>query len=81
MGNIRNGIKEKIQTQRISDSMLPRLLSVKQAAEYLGLTVWAMREAIWRGDIPVVKFPNGRKQFIDTQDIEDFISRNKSVVR
>ncbi len=60
--------------------MGPRLLPLKKAAEYLGLTVWAMRERIWAGEIPVVRFPGGRKMFIDIQDIEAFIERNKTVI-
>jgi len=58
--------------------MCPRLLPLKKAAQYLGLTVWGMRERIWAGDIPVVKFPGGRKMFIDTADIEKFIESNKT---
>ena len=60
--------------------MGPRLLPLKKAADYIGLTVWALRERIWAGDISVVKFPGGRKQFIDVQDIEEFIERNKTVI-
>ena len=59
----------------------PRLLPLKQAAQWLGLTVWAMRERIWAGDIPVVQFPGGRKMFIDVQDMEAFISANKRTIR
>ena len=59
----------------------PRLLPLKQAAEWLGLTVWALRERIWAGQIPVVQFPGGRKQFIDTKDLEAFISENKRTIR
>ena len=59
----------------------PRLLPLKKAAEYLGLTVWSMRETIWAGDIPVIRFPGGRKMFIDVLDLEDFIKRNKEVFR
>lgn len=59
----------------------PRLLPLKQAAEWLGLTVWAMRERIWAGDIPVVQFPGGRKMFIDVQDMETFIQNNKTIIR
>ena len=58
----------------------PRLLPLKRAAEYLGLTVWAMRERIWAGDIPVVQFPSGRKMYVDMKDIEEFIQRNKRVI-
>ncbi len=58
----------------------PRLLPLKQAAEYMGLTVWAMRERIWAGQIPVVQFPGGRKQYIDIQDLDNFIKQNKRVI-
>jgi hypothetical protein len=79
MGNRINNTKEK--TQRIANPMpSPRLLPLKKAAEYLGLTVWAMRERIWAGDIPVVRFPGGRKMFIDINDIEAFIVKNKAVI-
>jgi hypothetical protein len=72
-----NGIIEKKTAQRISNPMAPRLLPLKKAAEYIGLTVWAMRERIWAGQIPVVQFPGGRKQFIDVQDLEQLIQENK----
>jgi predicted site-specific integrase-resolvase len=78
MGNRINNTKEK--TQRIANPMGPRLMPLKKAADYIGLTVWALRERIWAGDIPVVKFPGGRKQFIDIKDIEAFIERNKTVI-
>ena len=78
MGSRINNTKEK--TQGIANPIGPRLLPLKKAAEYLGLTVWAMRERIWAGEIPVVRFPGGRKMFIDIQDIEAFIERNKTVI-
>lgn len=59
----------------------PRLLPLKQAAEWLGLTVWALRERIWAGQVPVVKFPGGRKMYIDIQDLETFIHDNKTVIK
>ncbi len=76
----RIGMIEKKTAQGIVNPMCPRLMSLKKAAEYLGLTTWAMRERIWAGDIPVVRFPGGRKMFIDTSDIEDFINQNKQTV-
>jgi len=69
------------KAQRIQGPLSPRLLPLKQAAEYLGLTVWSMRERIWAGDIPVVQFRGGRKQFIDTEDINRFIETNKRVIK
>jgi hypothetical protein len=62
-------------------AVTPRLLPLKEAARFLGLTTWSLREAVWRGDIPVVRFPGGRKMFVDTQDMEAFIERNKVTIR
>ena len=77
----RTGIIEKKQAQGIHNPLPPRLLTLKKAAEYIGLTTWGMREAIWAGLIPVIRLgPSGRKMFIDTQDIEEFIQRNKAVI-
>ena len=61
-------------------SISPRLLTLKEAANYIGLTTWALRERIWAGHIPVVRFPNGRKMYIDSSDIENLISSNKTVI-
>lgn len=65
--------------QRISNP-LPRLMTIKQASDYLGLTVWALRERIWKGQLPVLQFPEGRKQYLDRNDLETFIERNKKTV-
>ena len=69
---------EVTKAQRITKPVGPRLLPLKEAAKRLGLTVWSMRERIWAGDIPVVRFPGGRKMFIDTRDLDRFIERNKT---
>jgi hypothetical protein len=61
--------------------MRPRLLPLKEAAEYMGLTVWAMRERIWSGDISVVQFPEARKQYLDIEDIERFIEANNRTIQ
>ena len=58
----------------------PRLLPLKAAAQYLGLTVWAIRERIWAGQIPVVQFPGGRKQYLDIKDLDAFIEQNKRTI-
>ncbi|MBW1894415.1 MAG: helix-turn-helix domain-containing protein [Deltaproteobacteria bacterium] len=75
------GIIRNKTAQGTGSPSSPRLLPLKQAANYLGLTVWAMRERVWSGQIPVVQFPGGRKQYIDVQDLEDFIKQNKRVIR
>jgi len=52
-----------------------RLLSIKETVQVYGLTVWYWRERIWACDLPVLKV--GRKQVLDTRDIDAFISENK----
>ena len=73
----KDGLIERTATQIKTGQPGPRLLTLKKAAEVLGLTEWAMRSRIWSGDIPVVRFPGGRKMYIDVRDIERFIERNK----
>jgi hypothetical protein len=58
----------------------PRLLPLKAAAAFLGLTPWALRERAWAGQIPVVTWPGGRKWFFDTVDLEKFIQQHKRVI-
>ena len=71
--------QEVKSVQRICNP-LPRLLTIKQASDYLGLTTWAVRERIWAGQLPVLQFPGGRKQYLDRNDLESFIERNKRTV-
>ena len=63
------------------DAPRPRLLPLKDAAAYLGVTTWAMRERIWAGQIPVVQWPGGRKMFCDVQDLDRFIDANKRTIQ
>jgi hypothetical protein len=70
-------IIEKKDAHGITNPMRARLLPLKQAADYLGLTPWAMRERIWAGDLAVVKFPGGRKMWLDVRDLDAFIESSK----
>jgi hypothetical protein len=40
-----------------------------------------MRERVWKGDLPVVRFDGGRKMYLDTKDLDSFIDRHKEIVR
>jgi hypothetical protein len=65
----------------INNAVTPRLLPLKQGAQYLGLTVWALRERIWAGALPVVRFPGGRKMYLDVRDLDAFIEDHKAVIQ
>ena len=68
----------KREAQRILIPVRPQLLSLKDAEIYLGLTDWALRERVWQGHIPFVRFPGGRKQYFHIKDLDSFIEENKA---
>ncbi len=54
----------------------PRLLSVAEGAVYLGRSIVAVRELIWKGTLPYVKYD--RRYFLDIDDLEHFIEQHKT---
>ena len=81
MGTV-SKIPDKIQkvkkAQRIDSPLTPlkkRLYSISEAAEYLGRSVWSIRELIWAGKLPSVKV--GRRIHLDIIDLDNWIDRNK----
>lgn len=56
--------------------MRKRLYSIKEASEYLGRSIWAVREMLWAGKIPYVK--DGRRILLDINDMDNWIDQNKT---
>jgi hypothetical protein len=62
-----------------------RLLDLEQAAGYLGISYWTMRDLVNAGTIPTVKIPSARagdgrsirRILIDIRDLDAFIDGNK----
>jgi len=52
-----------------------RLYSIREMVTKIGATAWYWRSQIWDGQLPYVQV--GRKIFIDSNDIEEFIHKNK----
>ncbi len=52
-----------------------RLLSVREAGNYLSLSHWTVREMIWRGELPEVRI--GRRLLVDVRDLDELIQRSK----
>lgn len=61
------------QNKRLSQ----RLLSAKEASEYLGINVKTLWAWISRGLIPQVKLPGAKPKY-DIRDIERIIEKHKS---
>jgi excisionase family DNA binding protein len=52
-----------------------RCLSLRDAARYLSLSYWTVRDMALRGDIPLVRA--GRRILIDRHDLDSWIERSK----
>jgi hypothetical protein len=71
------------------EGVKPRLLNMRQAAEYLGCSFWTARDYILQGLIPVVDMPplrarEGDRQrkvlrrvLVDRVDLDEFIESRK----
>ena len=51
------------------------MLSLKDAAVYLGAHLWAVRQMVRGRELPYVQI--GRKHLVDRVDLDKFIERNK----
>jgi hypothetical protein len=52
-----------------------RLYSIKELTAAIGATDWFWRSQIWDGQLQYVQV--GKKMFVDHEDIENFIQKNK----
>lgn len=52
-----------------------RLLTLPEAAHYLGCTLWSVRELIWKGVLPYTRF--GKRFQVDRRDLDDLVDRQK----
>jgi excisionase family DNA binding protein len=59
------------------NSVVPRLLRLKQAAEYLGCTLWYIRTLIWSRRIPFLTL--GKRHLIDRADLDKFVDAAREV--
>jgi excisionase family DNA binding protein len=52
-----------------------RLLNLREAGQYLGISFWTVRQLGFSGQLPLVKF--GRRVLVDIQDLDHLIEINK----
>jgi len=67
------------KAQGIRTPLSKRLYTLKEAGEYLGRSVWGVRELVWSRQLPVVKQAGCRKMYLDRNDLDTFIEQNKAV--
>ena len=53
----------------------PRLFSQQDAASYLGISYWTIRDLVFRHELPFVKI--GRRILVDRIDLDAYLDRSK----
>lgn len=62
------------QSQK-TETLAPRGLRVVEAAAYLGVTRFFIRDAVWRNQLPAMRL--GRRLIIAREDLDSFLDRQK----
>jgi excisionase family DNA binding protein len=60
---------------QLPSKLTKRLYSIQEAADYLALSTWTVRELIWQGKLPHVRL--GRRILLDLQDLDALIAHHK----
>jgi len=64
-----------MKAQGIYNPVRKRLLDIKDAGEYLSRSVWGIRELMYKGVLPYVKFD--RRIYFDIHDLDKVIEQYK----
>ena len=67
---------ESIQTPQESSKPRRRLVRVNEAAEYLDVRVWRMREMLYQGVLPHLQQGRG-VVLIDERDLDEHVGHSK----
>jgi excisionase family DNA binding protein len=59
-----------LSVQALSTAVDRRLLSLKEAEEYSGISIWTLRDLIASGDLPAVRPPGLRRVWVDRKDLD-----------
>lgn len=69
------GVKKARRRWSSPAGALKRLLTLQEAASYLGLSPWTVRELQWKGRLPRVRL--SRKLLFDREDLDRLIEAEK----
>lgn len=65
-------------TRKHSETSAPRCLRTKDAAGYLGMSTWALRQEVNKGELPFVSSGEHTSSWrFDVRDLDDWIDRHK----
>lgn len=77
VGRRKLAVDVPVSSQHPPHTISNRLLNVRQAAVYLGCSVWAIRDLIRRKQVPKIKLG---KFLVDRGDLDGYIERMKAAV-
>jgi excisionase family DNA binding protein len=63
-----------------NNSIPSRLLRLKDAARYLSLSPWKLRQLIYSGVIPFVQPEPGSPYLLDLRDLDHYVETNKHAI-
>jgi len=55
-----------------------RLLRTKQAAAYLGVSAWKLRQLVWSGELAYIAASDASPWRFDLCDLDDCVERTKT---
>lgn len=74
-GSTDAGDKESHASARVSSPVRQRLLGIHEAASYLSVSSWTIRDLVWSGALPEVRI--GRRLLFDVKDLDALIETSK----
>lgn len=61
-----------------NDTIAPRLVKIKQAAAYLAISPWKLRNLVQQGKISYIEDGGGTSPWrFDIRDLDEYIERNR----
>ena len=61
--------------------LIPGLVKTKQAAEYLGISEWKLRNLVQLGLIPYIEDGGGTSPWrFDIRDLDEYVERSRRVL-
>jgi excisionase family DNA binding protein len=61
--------------------IVPRLVKTKQAAEYLAISEWKLRNLVQQGLIPYIEDGGGTSPWrFDIRDLDEYVHRSRRVL-
>jgi excisionase family DNA binding protein len=76
---MRSTKKLNSESSTLQPSFQPRLLRIKEAATYLGATIWFVRSLAWNSAVPHLVF--GKRILFDLADLDAWIEKQKKEAR